>query len=258
MTERRNMEHEVLITLGCVAVCVLFALLMTGREATRTVMDGTAAFLSPFEKPAIYAVARIERARRWMTDRHKLLLELTELREQNRQLRLKFGTERADEFHRAFRQDRRYLVVYRDPRAWWDEMRIECGADEFPVGSAALDGSNLVGVVSAAGADGVWVQLLSNSELYVLVVVEATREIGVVTGDSEGGVWLKFLPSEGGYTAGMEIVTVLGGTLPAGIPVGVLTDERRVLTPGIEEYRIRPGADLFRLQSVHIMKGKER
>ena len=258
MAERQNFEREMLVTLGCVAACVLLALGMTGKETARHAMDGTAAFLSPFEKPAIIAMESIRSARRWMTDRQSLLLEVEELREQNRQLLLKFGTQKADEFQKTYLKENRYPVIYRDPRMWWDEMRIDCGRENFPVGSAVLDGSNLVGVISTANLDGTWVHLLSNSELYVPVVVEKTREIGVVVGDSEGGVWLKYLPSDGDYKSGMEIVTVLGGMLPAGIPVGVLTSERRVLTPGVEEYRIKTGGDMFRLQSVHVVRGKGR
>lgn len=258
MAEYRNFEREAVVAFASVACCVMLALGMTGREVTRRAMDGTAALLHPLEKPAMYAIDRLNTVSRWLADRRALLLELAQLREENRQLRLSIGAQKAAESEKLLRSDGRCPIVFRDPAAWWDEIRVDSGGADIAAGSAALDGAYLAGVVRSTAFNGAWIQLLSNSTLYIPVVVETTREVAVITGDNEGGVWLHYLPEQSSYPAGTQISTVLGGQLPAGIPVGVITGERRVIAPGMVVYRVKPGSDLFRLQAVHIMRGKKR
>ena len=53
----------------------------------------------------------------------------------------------------------------------------------------------------------------------------------------------------------MKILTVLGSRLPVGLPVGELTSERRTVTAGVDEFRVKTGADLFRLQYVSVLGG---
>ena len=118
-----------------------------------------------------------------------------------------------------------------------------------------LDGSDLMGVITSQSGDNAWVRLITSANFYVPVVVEETREIGVVTGDNEGGVWLRYLPSDGDYKPGMRVLTVLGSRLRPGLPIGVLTSERRTVTAGIDEYRVKTGADLFRIQYVFAAGG---
>ena len=55
----------------------------------------------------------------------------------------------------------------------------------------------------------------------------------------------------------MKVLTVLGSRLRPGLPIGVLTNERRTVIAGIDEYRVKTGADLFRIQYVHAAGGAE-
>ena len=250
MPQPRNFVKELILSLVCIVACTIIALTATGSSWTRSAMNAAADVLAWAEKPAAAAKSRIDLFLRWTAERRSLLAELAELREENRTLRLMAGSRAAEDLKKYARPGSRYPVIYRDPREWWDSLRIDTGGEPAEPGMAVLDGSDLAGVVESAGSRSAWVRLITSENFYVPVVVQETREIGVVTGDSEGGVWLKYLPADGGYKAGMKIFTVLGARLPAGLPVGELTDERRSISPGIDEYRVRTGADLFRLQYV--------
>ena len=251
MPQRRDPERELIVSLVCIIACVLLALVSTGREGTRRAMDSVASLLVPLERPAVTAMDTLGHFRRWTAERRELLLELAELREENRGLMMKMGLKIAEDFRRHARAENRYPVVYRDPRTWWEELRIGAEGKRFEPGAAVLDGSDLMGVITSQEGDSAWVRLITSANFFVPVVVEETREIGVVTGDNEGGVWLRYLPSDGDYKPGMKVLTVLGSRLRPGVPIGVLTNERRTVIAGIDEYRVKTGADLFRIQYVY-------
>lgn len=257
MPQPRHFERELIVSLVCIVGCAALALVSAGRPAAKSVMNVASRLLSPLEKPASAAKSEIDLFFHWTAERRSLLTELAELREENRGLRLLAGERASEKLKKYVRPGNRYAVVFRDPAEWWDFMKIDAGANSCEPGAAVLDGSDLVGVVDSCEKGSAWVRLMSSEDFYVPVVVEETREIGVVTGDSEGGVWLKYLPADGRYAPGMKVFTVLGARLPPGLPVGELTDERRSISPGIDEYRIRTGADLFRLQYVNVVEVKE-
>lgn len=255
MAERWNFEREFVAGMICIAACVLLALGATGDERTRRVMDVTASVLAPFEKPAVFVIDCVGRFRRWVSERRDLLMELEELREENCALRLQLGEKISAEFKQRTRPGNRFPVIFRDPCMWWQELRIGTDGEKYDPGCAVLDGSDLVGVITSQGGGSAWVRLITSSGFYVPVVVEETREIGVVTGDNEGGVWVRYLPPDGDYKPGMKILTVLGSRLPVGLLVGELTSERRTVTAGIDEFRVKTGAGLFRLQYVSVLGG---
>lgn len=254
---RWNFERELIVSLLCIAACATLAVTAAGSDWTRRAMNGTAEILLWPERPAVLFMERFGQFRRWTEERRALLMELAELRDVNRTLSMQVGENVIAGLKKSSRPQNRYPIVYRHPRDWWESVRISTGKENFEPGTAVFDGSDLVGVVSSQGDGTAWVKLITSSSFYVPVVVEETREIGAVTGDNEGGVWLMYLPSNGGYRPGMKIRTVLGSRLPAGIPVGELTGERRSLIPGIDEYRVEPAADVFRLQYVSIAGGGE-
>ena len=257
MRQRRNFERDLLSGLVLIAGCVVLSLTLTGTDLARKAMDRTASFLAPLEAPVVFVMNQIGGFRRWTAERRELLMELEDLRERERDWSFQAGRTVIEDLKRKARKENVFPVIHRDPRLWWEELRISTGGEQFAPGSAVLDGSDLVGFVTAQDKGTAWVRLITSSGFYVPVVVEDTREIGVVSGDDEGGVWLRFLPADGVYTAGMKIFTVLGSRLPAGLPVGELTSERRTLIPGVAEYRVKPGADIFRLQYLFVMKGEQ-
>lgn len=250
MSQRWNSERELLAFLPCVLACVLLAIISAGRDWTRAAMDAVADSLSWAELPAVAVVSDAAELRRWTRDRRVLLLEAARLREENRALRLALGKSETEAISEVARKGNSSPVIYRDPRTWWDSVRIKTPAD-VPQGSPVLDGSYLIGVVASSDGGSAWVQLVTSVGFYAPVVLEGTREIGVVTGDGNGGVWLRYV-TDWDRPAGTRIFTAMGGTLPQGIPVGVLTDEKRPYMPGIYDFRVDTGADVFRLQYVNV------
>ncbi len=256
--ERRHFELEMTVSLMTVAACVTLAISATGSAWTRRAMDGVAGGLYWAERPAVLLVERLGQFHRWTEERRDLLMDLAELREENRLMSLHSGQKYIEDLKEHIRPENRYPIVYRHPREWWESARIGTGNEFFEPGTAVFDGSDLVGVVSSSGNGVAWVRLITSSQFFAPVVVGESREIGVITGDDNGGVWMMYLPSDGGSRAGMKVLTALGSRLSAGIPVGVLSDEKRSMLPGIDEYRVLPAADVFRLQYVYISASERR
>lgn len=256
MPHRWNSEREVLVFLASIVACVLLALSSTGKTWTRTAMNAVADVMSWVEIPADLAIKGTSNFRRWTVERRELLIELARLREENRAMRLALGKNETDKIASDTKRSNDFQIIYRDPHLWWDYVRIRTGPVKVAQGSAVLDGSDLVGVVTSCDSASAWVHLITSAKFYAPVILEQTREIGVVTGDGNGGVWLRYIP-DGDYEAGTKILTAMGGGLPEGLPVGVLTGEKRPYMPGIAEYRVKTGADIFRLQYVFAAGGQQ-
>ncbi len=250
--ERRHFEQELILSLLCVAACVTLAVFATGKDWTRRAADGAAGLLYWAERPAVILVERLGQFHRWTEERRDLLMDLAELQEENRLMSLQGRRKYLDDLKKNSRPENRYPIVYRHPREWWESARISTGKEIFEPGSAVFDGSDLVGVVTSSGSGVAWVRLITSSQFFAPVVVAETREIGVVTGDDRGGVWLMYLPKGGANRTGMHVLTALGSRLSPGFPVGVLSEEKRSVFPGTEEFRVLPAADVFRLQYVYV------
>ena len=255
MPQKWNIERETLAFLGSIVLCVLLAISSAGRGWTRSAMDAFAGVISWAEVPAVSVIKNVAGMQRWAAERRGLLMELARLREDNRSLRLALGQKEADEIARSAREGNLFPVVFRDPRLWWEAARIRTESASAVPGSAVLDGADLVGMVTSSDQGGAWVHLITSADFYAPVVLERTREVGVISGDGNGGVWLRFLP-DGEYKPGTKIFTAMGGTLPYGLPVGEIWNEVRDFLPGSREYRVKPGADLFRLQYVYTDGGR--
>lgn len=258
MIDRRR-EREIIIALCCALTCLLFMVLFTGSEATRRAMSWTARMARPLEQPVVALEERFKGLISWVADRDRLLSSLLRLEEENRALNLTLGQKDVESFKLSVIDRGDFLVDYRDPRGWWDEVRVDTGGvTSPPAGSPAMDGSSLVGVVLSSDRGIVWIRLITSSSLYLPIVIESTRDVGVVVGDDQGGVWLRYASHKGeDYPPGLRLVTALcGSQLPPGLFVGTLSGKKRELTPGMVEYEVLPGAQLTRLQSVALLEAR--
>ncbi len=251
----RGPERESLFALGWAAFCLAALLFSAGQPWTRNVMDWTARLLRWPEMPIVLLKQRFSATRRWFLERDRMVSALELLQSENRQLRLQLGQVSAQNFADQARQRNLFLVTFRDPTAWWDEIRISLDGQPLPeAGTAMLDGSHLAGMVTSAGNDAAWIRLITSTSLYIPVVVGQFRDVGVMVGDGDGTIWLKFIPQESSYPEGTELKTALGSDrLPPGIPVGTLSSHRRQSVPGMVEYQVLPGADLSKLQAVSLL-----
>jgi rod shape-determining protein MreC len=123
----------------------------------------------------------------------------------------------------------------------------------------ALQRGFLVGRVSRVYSDHSWVDILTSTLLFVPVVIDETRDLGVLTGDGRGGINLLYIPEYKDLRPGMRISTALvSDILPAGIPVGEISEKEPDIEGGFRVYHISPGADMSVLDSLLIMTERGR
>lgn len=136
-------------------------------------------------------------------------------------------------------------VVYLD-RGEADGVRADC---------AVVTDSGIVGRVILASTHSSQVQLITNADASVGVVIERTGVPGVLRGS--GGHMLEI-----GYIGGTEDVAVgdlvltsgLDRIYPKGLPVGRVIESARGKTV-FREIRVEPAADLLRIDEVLILLG---
>ncbi len=148
-------------------------------------------------------------------------------------------------------------VTARDPVSWNRRFRIGMGSnDGIRQGAAVLTGNQLIGRVAEVTPHTALVLTLADSACRVSVSIPAAANaVGVLHG-RENQKWqeapvclVTFLPRDAGYRAGQPIVTSgLGGSMPAGLPVGKITtweDGRaaHVANTAYAEVLLAPAAD---------------
>ncbi len=106
------------------------------------------------------------------------------------------------------------------------------------VNDAVVDASGLIGRVVLTSKDMAKVQLVTDSNSSVGVLIERTRRQGILRGDGASGAQLYDVPSLADVQPGDSVLTAgIDGIYPKGIPVGVIT-------------RAEKGQDLFKNISV--------
>lgn len=99
------------------------------------------------------------------------------------------------------------------------------------------------------------VQLLSNADASIGVIVERTRVPGVLRGTENMVLDLRYISNTEDVIAGDTIVTSgLDGIYPPGLPVGKVVDSAKGKT-GFRALKVAPGADLVRIEEVLILTG---
>jgi rod shape-determining protein MreC len=96
-------------------------------------------------------------------------------------------------------------------------------ATGIDVDDAVVNANGLIGRVVLTTKDMSKVQLVTDSNSSVGVLIERTRRQGVLRGDGSGGAQLYDIPSLADVRPGDSIVTAgIDGIYPKGIPVGVI------------------------------------
>jgi len=92
------------------------------------------------------------------------------------------------------------------------------------VDDAVVNANGLIGRVVLTTKDMAKVQLITDSNASVGVLIERTRRQGVLRGDGGGGAQLFDIPSLADVRPGDRIISAgIDGIYPKGIPVGVVT-----------------------------------
>jgi rod shape-determining protein MreC len=195
---------------------------------------------------------RLEHSERTVAELELERLRARQAQEENRALRAALDLPLPPEWTRVAAP-----VLARDPASWDRRFRIGAGRGAgLAPGHAVLSGRSLVGRIESCTEETALVVTLADPTCRLSVYLPARHAAGVLAGRADlawRGVPLcrvRYLPRDAAYAAGDDVVTSgLGGSMPAGLPVGRLfvgqAGERpvRIIDTVYAEAQLRPAAD---------------
>ncbi len=114
-----------------------------------------------------------------------------------------------------------------------------------------MDAEGLVGRVIELHADTTLVMLLTDANSRVAGTVERSRDLGLVVGQGWNRCAFLHLEADADIQAGDRLLTAgLEGSLPKGLPLGIVTRIVRDETSGSARADVVPSAHLSRLETV--------
>lgn len=271
MIERQNRRQRALV-ITLVIICVLLVTVYSREskdglfhrlqrlslDIVSPLQKGMSKVLSPV-KDGIGFVMDLGKAR---GERDRLMEEVRDLQENADELEaLRLENERLKKMIEVKENnpDFEFLVVDvigANPDIWEQTIQIGAGySDGLREYMAVLseDGS-LVGRIILCTSEASVVQLITDEKSSVGAMLQANGELGVLRGEGRDGVRMELLNQDAEVKTGDLVVTSgLGGTCPAGLPVGNITEisERRAdLSVGIV---VEPRASMTRLSKVMVV-----
>ncbi len=271
MLERRNRRQRYLMV-TLVIVCVLLVTVYS-RESDNGLFHRMQRFfmdvISPLQKGVSKVLSPVRNGVGFLVDLGRARGERDRLREEVKNLE-----ERIHELEEIRRENdalRRMIAVKEEypeleflvvdvigtnPDVWEQTIIIDAGySDGLREYMAVLseDGS-LVGRIILCTSQSSVVQLITDDSSAVGAKLQRNAEIGVLRGEGGGKVHLELLNLDADVKTGDVVVTSgMGGTCPAGIPIGVITEigeKQADLSVGII---IEPRANLTRLDKVMVV-----
>jgi rod shape-determining protein MreC len=165
-------------------------------------------------------------------DNLRLKSENARLRQwQGRALALEARLAREENLLHAMPQHKNYLalahVIGHSGKPFLETLILDAGkANGARAGLAVMDGRGLIGRIFVAGRHTSWVVLTSDINSRIPVTVGAGREQAILAGDNSDTPVLEALRPRAKVKIGDQIVTSGdGGTVPAGIAVGLLVSQ---------------------------------
>lgn len=151
-------------------------------------------------------------------------------------------------------QTRAAHVVGRTPNFLSNTLYLDRGSVHgVRVNQAVLSHSGVIGRTVLVTADTCQVQLLSNADASIGVMIERTRTPGVLRGTENLWLNLDYVSNTEELTNEDILVTSgLDGIYPKGLPVGRVVDSQKGKT-GFRTVRVEPLADLVRIEEVMIL-----
>lgn len=244
-------------------ILAAFGLMMIGKAETLLiervrsgVIDVVAPIMDVLSRPAAKVTAFIDDMR-----------HLTELRNENQQLRLQNG--RLLQWQEAARKLstenvtlRELLNIVPDSRVQYASARVISdsvavfarsvlinagGRHGVAKGQAVVTGDGLAGRIISVGDGSARALLITDLNSRIPIVIEESRERGIVAGDNSGRPRLTFIGHDNRVELGNRVLTSgHGGAFPPGLPVGVVSEiENGVI-------RVQPFVRFDRLEFVRI------
>ncbi len=145
-------------------------------------------------------------------------------------------------------------VVARTPEFLSNLVYIDRGSEDGVVPDApVLCGDGIVGRVLLATKRQAQVQLLTNADASIGILLDRTRTPGVLRGTGDALLEMVYVNNADSVEIGDTVVTSgLDGIYPKGIPVGKVVDSRK--GKGVfRTVKVAPRMDLIRLEEVSVL-----
>jgi rod shape-determining protein MreC len=145
-------------------------------------------------------------------------------------------------------------VVSRAPSYLANVLYIDRGTtDGVRANAAVLADKGVLGRISLVTPNNSQVQLISNADASIGVIVERTRSPGVLSGSGNALLELRYISNFEEVNAGDVLLTSgLDGIYPKGLPVGKVLESRK----GKSVFRVihvEPNVDLSRVEEVLVV-----
>lgn len=152
-------------------------------------------------------------------------------------------------------------VIGTDPNPYLRYATINVGAQQgvrenMPVVSG---GAVLVGRIAQVGPRTSKVQLLTDLDSAVAVVLQTSRATGLVVGQPDGTLRMEYVQQDASVTVGDFVLTSgLGGILPKGLLIGQVIQVQQMDYELHQAAVVRPAMDLSRLDVVLVITAFEQ
>lgn len=148
-------------------------------------------------------------------------------------------------------------VVGRTPNYMSNVIYIDRGADDgISVDAPVLLGNGIVGRTVLVTGHNAQVQLITNADASVGVMVDRTRSPGVLRGSGDPLLDLNYIGNTEQINVGDVVVTSgLDGIYPKGFLVGKVIESRKG-TSVFRAIKVEPSADLLHFEEVSVLLGK--
>jgi len=145
-------------------------------------------------------------------------------------------------------------AVMLDTSGRFKSMILDRGSNSgIQVNDAVVNANGLIGRVVLTTTDLSKVQLVTDSNSSVGVLIERTRRQGVLRGDGSGGAQLYDVPSLADVQPGDNVLTAgIDGIYPKGIPVGVIVKAEK----GQDLFKtivVKPAVDFGGIEEVIVL-----
>jgi rod shape-determining protein MreC len=270
---RRRAVLVLLVALSLILLTAYFREAPSG--GLHSVQRGFLTVISPIQDGANKALKPVRDLFGWVGDTLHAKSQRDQLRKQVERLRAELIAKQGDERSYAELLKLVHLdsllsaadyapvsatVVFKSPNLWYQTVTIDAGtARGVRVNDPVINGEGLVGKITLASSDGAVVSLITDSEVGISAMVNATGVSGIVqpkVGDPND-LLLQYLPNSAVPNPGDYVVTA--GTVagqseslfPRGIPIGQVSsvDENSPY----KEVNVHPLANLHNLDVVQVL-----
>jgi rod shape-determining protein MreC len=269
-TDRRRGGYALVTILVVVSVILMTVyyregddgLLHSARRVTHAATAPVAAF-------GDWVTTPVRAARDWGSGLSVSRSEITSLREQNDELRLKVvELEEARLENERLKSlvgfiDARELealgarVIGRPTTAWEGVITIDRGtSDGVTTGMPVLAPEGLLGQTVDVTEHSAKVRLITDQRSGVSAIIQATRAEGIVSGSIEQDLTMDFVSQESTVVVGDIVLTSgMGGVYPKGLLIGDVELVEVNENDLFQSISVRPAADVVGIEEVIVLAG---